>query len=406
MDELLVPVSTTTTHSKHDHHDQLHVVKAHEQQSTVSKILSVTEALDILRSRPTQEALRQVLWWVSGVRSGLNFNSQDPQASQIIHALVNDVLPDHWRSIREEKAGDGRKTRDVIISILSNVGGISTITNCVQFAVTFKDRPVEVSQIKLSSRAALLEDLLSLLESVLEPDNILLSIWQALATSCPHSTRRWLLWKELVALLGNGRVLSIASQADDIATQESSTMRKRSWLSDGSKYSSWLGRNLSRLIVDGQNNDSEVRKAWAHILERAMTLGHAGEGALLLCLFQAKILAEQLIETTFHSIIQGSSPAVERYCSYTAVLRGSSKKAVVSSLLLSLAKVHLPTPHEAACDQEISRSIGGIAALVHALAKYDRAITDVLVEWLSGDGLLQDLRIRRAVVAALAEPMG
>lgn len=281
MDELLVPVSSRTTSAERGQHNQPRIVEVGRKQSgsLVQGIQSSEQTLNVLRSHPHQEALSEVLEWLSGSTSGkpgLDINSQTPQSSQIIHALVNDILPDWWRIIRGDKSGSGRNTREMIVSILSNVGGISALVMRMRIIIDWKDDPGEKDQIRLSGRVALLKDLVSVLEFVLEQDNFLLSVWQRLAASISHPNRRWLLWKEMVALLGDGRVLSITSQADEVVAQDSSTVRERSWLSDGSKYSSWMGRNLSRFIVGSERNIRDLEKTWAQMLERAMTLGHAG----------------------------------------------------------------------------------------------------------------------------------
>ncbi|KAI4122185.1 MAG: hypothetical protein LQ338_005968, partial [Usnochroma carphineum] len=395
MDELLVPVSSRTTSAERGQHNQPRIVEVGRKQSgsLVQGIQSSEQTLNVLRSHPHQEALSEVLEWLSGSTSGkpgLDINSQTPQSSQIIHALVNDILPDWWRIIRGDKSGSGRNTREMIVSILSNVGGISALVMRMRIIIDWKDDPGEKDQIRLSGRVALLKDLVSVLEFVLEQDNFLLSVWQRLAASISHPNRRWLLWKEMVALLGDGRVLSITSQADEVVAQDSSTVRERSWLSDGSKYSSWMGRNLSRFIVGSERNIRDLEKTWAQMLERAMTLGHA----------------DQLVEANYDAVIHGVSSAMGDYSRFMAVLKSSTMKAVISSLLRSIAKIHLSTSNDLDRDGQTSRSIGGIAALVQGFVNHNRAIKDMLLEWLSGDGLLQDLRVRRAVVAGLAEDTG
>lgn len=60
----------------------------------------------------------------------------------------------------------------------------------------------------------------------------------------------------------------------------------------------------------------------------------------------------------------------------------------------------------AASDAESPNPIGGIAALLHKLSKDDEDLAKLLIEWLSNDGIVQDLRMRRATIAALAEDLG
>lgn len=95
------------------------------------------------------------------------------------------------------------------------------------------------------------------------------------------------------------------------------------------------------------------------------------------------------------------------YISFVRSLKGSVKKIVVYSLLRNLAKIH--TGHSsdgAAFEGKLRHPIGTIAALFRAFAEDDKDFAKLLIEWLSSDGIVQDLRVRRAVMAALAEDLG
>lgn len=108
----------------------------------------------------------------------------------------------------------------------------------------------------------------------------MLDIWSYLTGTFPEPTRKLLLWKELVALLGNGRVFSVASEASHLVAEASETVRDPSWLSDGSKYCSWMGENLLFMLgglTFHKGGNADDLKAWVQMLERALTLGHVGE---------------------------------------------------------------------------------------------------------------------------------
>ncbi|KAL8733275.1 MAG: hypothetical protein Q9181_003651 [Wetmoreana brouardii] len=81
-------------------------------------------------------------------------------------------------------------------------------------------------------------------------------------------------------------------------------------------------------------------------------------------------------------------------------MKGSTKKVVVHSLLRTLSETTVST--QAQSDSG-NRSIGGSAALLHRFSRDDKGVAHILVEWLSGDGLVQNLAIRRAVIATLAQ---
>lgn len=95
------------------------------------------------------------------------------------------------------------------------------------------------------------------------------------------------------------------------------------------------------------------------------------------------------------------------YLSFYKTLKASTKKTVIYSLLRNLAKIHLNTSSDSAAEDVASpKPIGGIAALLYRFSKDDEDIAKILVEWLSNDGIIQDLRMRRATIAALVENLG
>ncbi|KAL8733276.1 MAG: hypothetical protein Q9181_003652 [Wetmoreana brouardii] len=280
MAELLVPVRTTLVRS-----DETHIVGADKEPPTNhgKEIHSVEHVLEILRLQPQQETLLHVLKWMhpsNKSRSGFDIYSQSSQASQVIHALVNNVLPHHWSSICGSSIENDLRTRDLVTQVLRNVGGISAIATRLKALLNCRDDSEDRRQVRTLPQTGPLDDALSLLESVLESDGSILHIWEGLSASLSNTTRRWLVWKELVALLGDGRVLSIASEADDVVAKATQAIRVRSWLSDGSKYSAWIGRNLAYVLeypTSSQSNESNGWRPWVQMLERALTLGHVGE---------------------------------------------------------------------------------------------------------------------------------
>ncbi|KAL8718539.1 MAG: hypothetical protein Q9225_004329, partial [Loekoesia sp. 1 TL-2023] len=391
MEELLVPVKTTATHSKNDRQSQSSITKLNQEPPTslVEEIQSPEQALNILQSRPSQEVLSNVLRWLyrnRSIKNGFNIDSQTPQAAQIIYALVNNVLPDHWTHLRDNSNRHIRKMRDLVISVLSNVAGVSAITTRMRFVIGQKDNVEDRSQVRSSGRAGLLEETLSILESVLAPDNFVLSTWSSLTASSPNNTRRGLLWKELAVLLGNGKVLSTASEANDIVAKDASTVAPRSWLSDGSRYSSWIGQNLNHFLAQSKERNDDLRKAWAQMLERALTIGHA----------------DQLVEAVYGVIIHGDNQSITTYQEFTMALKDSTRKTVLYSLLRVIAKIHLNSP-SVLQGGEANVRIGDVAALLHDFIRNQEDLLNNVREWLSSDGVLQDLQIRRAVIAALAD---
>ncbi|KAL9033716.1 MAG: hypothetical protein Q9180_005800, partial [Flavoplaca navasiana] len=388
MDELLVPLKTTKAQS--DPRSNVEYYPSDPKQesfkSGYGEITSAEHTLEILRCRPQQESFCAVLKWLhpnNGGSTGFDIHSQTLQASQIIHTLINDVLPDYWDIFWREHSEVNRRTRDTIILILSNVSGLSILNSRLKALITEKEGSGGNQSVRDSAQAETLKNTMLLLEAILEPQDFVRTIWSRLCRSS-EPARRWLLWKEFVTLLGNGRILSTASEADAILQKSSDSIKERSKLSEGVRYRTWLGSNLNRMLVSSSNDKTDDRKACIQMFERALTLGHA----------------------TFEGMLHGTDD-LSPYISFVRSLKGSVKKIVVYSLLRNLATILTgPSSDGAAFEGKPRRPIGSIAALFRGFAEDDKDFAKLLVEWLSSDGIVQDLRVRRAVIAALAEDLG
>ncbi|KAL8897478.1 MAG: hypothetical protein Q9192_002554 [Flavoplaca navasiana] len=351
MDELLVPLKTTKAQS--DPRSNVEYYPSDPKQESFKsghgEITSAEHALEILRCRPQQEDFCAVLQWLHPHNSGstgFDIHSQTLQASQIIHTLINDVLPDYWDIFWREHSEVNRRMRDTIILILSNVSGLSILNSRLKALISGKETSGGNQSVRDSAQAETLKNTMSLLESILEPQNFVRSIWSRLCRSS-NSARRWLLWKELVTLLGNGRILSTASEADAILQKSSDSIKERSKLSDGN----------------------------------------------------------QTVEATFEGMLYGTDD-LSPYISFVRSLKGSVKKIAVYSLLRNFATILTgPSSDGAAFEENPRHPIGNIAALFRGFAEDDKDFANLLIEWLSSDGIVQDLRPRRAVIAALAEDL-
>ncbi|KAI4195590.1 MAG: hypothetical protein LQ350_007116 [Teloschistes chrysophthalmus] len=84
-------------------------------------------------------------------------------------------------------------------------------------------------------------------------------------------------------------------------------------------------------------------------------------------------------------------------------IKGSAKKMLVYSILRILAKATTSTPISS---EASDKTVAAAAALICSASKRDEEFVNILLQWLSSDGLVQDLSIRRAVIAALAKDFG
>ena len=79
-------------------------------------------------------------------------------------------------------------------------------------------------------------------------------------------------WKEFVSLVGSGRILAVAAQADEAIDSKSADVGSKSWIADGRKYARWLGRGIATLAVE-QRDDV---KGSTDLLKKALSLGYTG----------------------------------------------------------------------------------------------------------------------------------
>ncbi|KAL8670769.1 MAG: hypothetical protein Q9168_004711 [Polycauliona sp. 1 TL-2023] len=391
MDELLVPLKTTKTPSSLGDDVETYLVDTKQRSlgPTYGEITSSELALEILRSHPQPTDLRAVLRWLhpkNSSNSGFDVHGQTLQASQIVHSLVNDVLPDYWSILQSDDTEQGRWTSDTMILIISSVSGITVLTSRLKALIRGKEGPQENQLTRDSGQAEVLASTMSILEAILSPKDVVYAIWSRLCTSSDIPRRR-LVWKELVTLLGSGKILSTAAEADAILEKSCDRIRERSWLSDGSQYCSWLGLNLHQMLVLPTMDKNDARKACAQVLERAWAL-------------------DRIVQGTFKEIVNcigDPSP----YIGFTQSLTRSTKKVVFYSMIRLLGRTHLGTTSDCATgNPEAPHPIRDIATLLNVLSKDDEDLTKLLIEWLSSDGIFEDLRLRRAVIATLAEDSG
>ena len=368
-------------------------------------IKSLEHVYEILGSRPQQAELFAVFQWLLPSpfkRSNFDIRCQTPQASQIIHKLVNDVLPDYWPGICQSSGA----MSDKVAQALRSIGGISAIINRLKVLINWKDGS-DLNNKNLAERSKLVESTLSILDLILCPNGCMVDIWAHLSSSLLNTSQRWLLWKELVAMLANGRVLSIASEADCMVSRTSQTVEKSSWLSDGSKYCFWLGENLTLMLEHTSSPAAiypEVRKEWLYMFERALTLAHVGKiNSAPSDETRIDVVADRIIEPILDQIFYKGAKLETAFFEYIKPASLSYKKIIVHSLLRIYLRDHLSKDDS---DEKNPKSIGSVASLIRSHVEIDNQIVEILLEWLSKDGLVQELAIRRAVFAALSEDEG
>ena len=107
---------------------------------------------------------------------------------------------------------------------------------------------------------------------------------------------------------------------------------------------------------------------------------------------------------TFRGFLRGAAHLIDKYRSSVNILSISARQSVLSSLLRILTRDHLTLKD--IDKMKDHKAIGGVAAALASISHNDSSTENLFVRWLSTDGVMQDLAIRRAVIAALAKNSG
>lgn len=275
MPDLLTSLQTRSRAEIEREKDQLVPVQTPETKNPVFAIKSPGDALAALRSKPDYVTLSKALRWLNRTPNIDDFNIKKPgpKAAQIIFTLINDIVPDYW-DILSDKTG---QEKNLLVQCLSSVAGIGGVTSRLRLQLTLLSDSQKSAQVTAISKTRPVEILLNVLETVLAKEDFIIAIWLEVESYNLPSSQKSLQWKEFSSLVASGKVLSIASEANVILEELSSSIRDRCWLGDGSQYAAWLGRCMQHAVNAAKDDDVEVQKALSQLLSKSLTLGYTGQ---------------------------------------------------------------------------------------------------------------------------------
>lgn len=281
MEGLLSPLKTTGI-SANDHTEPHLVAVDTEQRNTAAQnfVLETPEdVLEALKSKPNSDLLLRVLRWLDSSTADIerfNVKTPGPKVAQIIFVLVADIVPDYWKSLTGKTESIQLKQKRVLLRCLRNVSGIGAITARLRFFLDLAVDPDREGQSSISSKSQGLEELLSVLESLLKGNGFVSSIWIDINSFISNSSQCALLWKDLTNTLAGGKLLSLAAEAFQVINKSSPNTSEGSWLGNGSQYCSWLGENIAHMLMNLREKRAEDWKALALLVSRALKLGYTG----------------------------------------------------------------------------------------------------------------------------------
>lgn len=273
MQDLLIPVITRATNRPGSEADASHIGPSPNERS-ISEVCSPDDALHALKSQPSIEELSDAIHWLDprkGEDGSFNIKAPSPKASQIIFALINDVILSYWSVL---KVPGHASLRNILVRCLNSISGIGAVAS--RLGILLKELSVQ-SRSDRSGKIQQIEDLIQLLEQMFDKDNFMLSSWNDLSLLVLDKSKRTLAWKELTSLLAGGRILSLAAETDHIINESSMSFIESSWLSDGSRYSAWLGRNCACMADRSRIDNQDERRAVTLLFSKVLTLGYTGK---------------------------------------------------------------------------------------------------------------------------------
>lgn len=294
-DSLLTAVKSTDTRTKDS--TQEASSNQHDYQKDVDKLERSTkspeEALQILRSQPDLDQLTATLRQLNssedffpGSGAPFNLHAPGPLQAQIIHTILNTIIPDFWPVLKEPQRSD-------LVSCLQNVAGLNAVVARLRLLST-------QGGYHGHEAARGVVDLLDVAESLFTGSETISGVWHHLQNAVDDAVRREMSWKEFVALVGSGKVTAVVAQAEDAIKGTA----RGSWLAKGGEYAAWLGKNIAGIVISDSSSQDAIAAA-AQMFAKALNLGYSSEllqgWFVRLVLEEIRILDSQNVKFTAFS---------------------------------------------------------------------------------------------------------
>ena len=202
----------------------------------------------ILTSQPSQEALARVLRQFEPTSS-----SPTSSTASVIFAIVNTTIPELWRSLQSNTTL--KKTVQLIVNCLSSISGVNALL------MRLDQLHARVRHLSADNDKHQIEDVLEILTLILGSDKF--SPSTVIGELLKDGTKGKMMLNEYISLVGGSKILNVVSKVSmDLEGTDI-------WISDGKRYSKWLGERLSEAV----KAHSEVPEVSA-LLGKALSLGY------------------------------------------------------------------------------------------------------------------------------------
>ncbi|KAL9102760.1 MAG: hypothetical protein Q9163_002122 [Psora crenata] len=384
MEYLLNPIHTRGTSDLTAGTLQSEQVDVQDTHSSAVVVHSPDEALKALTSKPDLPALEKTLRWLNSSaldRNGFNILRPGPKATQILFALVNEIVPDYWALLKEEAIPGARRIRKYLLQCLRSTGACGAIVSRLHFQISELKSQKGMKNVRRETKIQPAETLIEALEDMISPAVFLANLWKGVQRSALTLTGATLVWKEVISLFGSGKLLSLVGELGHILNEVRSDILASSWIGQGSQYATWLGVNLSQMIDDLKNwEEVSARKPISLMLGKALTMGYAVE----------------VVEAAYSRLLCGEESVVQQCRAIMQDLHGHEQKTLLYSLIRALSNQQV--------DDKL-KHLRGAAAVISALSADVPSLQSQLIQWLTGsspEAVGHSHATRRTVVLSLA----
>ncbi|KAF1999545.1 hypothetical protein P154DRAFT_620965 [Amniculicola lignicola CBS 123094] len=385
MDDFLTAVSSTTV--KRSKVPETLIKKSTSKNEPVSEVISVRspeEALKALKDQPDLRTVDTILnFFLAGLQTkdGFNLVTPGPLSAQIMDVIISTTIPDLWQAIKESES-----VAKHMIRCIQSPNGLGAILSRLRPLIT--DAQLKKSVDQTRDPTTYIKDLLEVLEKMLVEDDATVHIWKDCETHAQNSIQKKLMWKEYVAQVASGRLVTIVAQSED-ALKGRGGHREESWLANGGQYSSWLGRQIALLMKETTVNEDYVC-AVTELCGKATTMG------FLDCVVGS--IVEILIEHDSQNL----------FATYLTKLKAHEQRKYLNSTVTYTTKKYIGSNvgFNKTLPPETPSSVSALAALFNSLVKDNDLLKDHLVTSLINSSIpaLDDsLYARRSAISAVAQ---
>ncbi|RAR02781.1 telomere length regulation protein-like protein [Stemphylium lycopersici] len=366
MTDFLTAVSTKKVN---DAEPLIQEVKSLSVQEDAISIDSAESALGALKNQPSRKTVNNILSYLT--TPGFSLLLPDPLNASIAHQLVNDTIPNYWKSLKGSK---DIKQLEKILKNPTSLGHLITRLRSLIADSHQKKAPGEAR-----NAAEHISDTFEVLDLILRGNDTSFLILQDVLSFGKNSIQKKLMWREYLAQAVSGRILSVAAEAEDVLKNSKDASRVPSWIADGNEYASWLGRNVA-VLLDCRSESEDYLTAVAELCSKALGLGY--------------------------TVIESGS--IERFADFLSQMKTFEQRKYMNAIVAFVVKCFLSTHSTIKKDSPITSSttIDAVAGLIHALIKDNDVLKEHLVSSLTRStipALDDSLAARRSILAALTK---